>query len=169
MRQRGGDGGTAVALPDVSAIDIRAVPFDDPAAQRLVRAALAELAEIYGGSGDDTPVAADDFTPPNGVFLVAYGGDSEPVGCAGWRRHGPSAELKRMYTVPTVRGRGVARQVLAAVEDSARAHGRDRVILECGSKQPAAISLYQSCGYERIPNFGFYRDEPGCVSFARPL
>ena len=37
------------------------------------------------------------------------------------------------------------------------------------AKQPAAISLYQACGYERIPNFGFYRDSPGCVSFARPL
>ncbi len=59
--------------------------------------------------------------------------------------------------------------MLAAVEDSARASGRRRLILETGDRQPEAIGLYTSCGYERIANFGFYRDSPLCVSFARSL
>ena len=72
-----------------------------------------------------------------------------------------------MYTAPTARGRGVARRMLAAVEESARAHGRRRMILETGDKQPEAIALYNSSGYERIDNFGYYRDEPG-VLLLRP-
>ncbi|MFD0823353.1 GNAT family N-acetyltransferase, partial [Micromonospora zhanjiangensis] len=82
---------------------------------------------------------------------------------------GDTAELKRMFTAARARGRGVARAVLTAVEASVRAHGRERLILECGDKQPEAIAMYVSAGYQRIANFGYYRDEPGCLSFGRTL
>ncbi|MET7672295.1 GNAT family N-acetyltransferase [Micromonospora luteifusca] len=153
----------------MSEIEIRVVRFDAPVAQQLIRAALADLGARYGGSGDDTPVDATEFEPPDGAFLVAYLA-GEPVGCGGWRSHGAdTAELKRMYTAPAARGRGVARTVLAAVERSAREQGRKRVVLECGDKQPEAIAMYRSAGYGRIPNFGFYKDAEGCVSFGRTL
>ncbi|MFI5485374.1 GNAT family N-acetyltransferase [Micromonospora echinaurantiaca] len=150
-------------------IEIHAARFDSPEAQRLIRDALADLGARYGGSGDDTPVDAAEFEPPDGAFLIARL-DGQPVGCGGWRSHGEgTAELKRMYTAPAARGRGVARALLAAVERSAREQGRKRLILECGDRQPEAIGLYTSTGYERIPNFGFYKDEPGCLSFGRTL
>jgi len=155
----------------VSEIEIRPERFDSPVAQRLIRAALADLAGRYGGSGDDTPVDPAEFEPPVGAFFVAHLG-GEPVSCGGWRSHGDAgdtAELKRMYTAPAARGRGVARAVLAAVERSARECGRQRIVLECGNKQPEAIGMYTAAGYERIPNFGYYQDEPGCVSYARKL
>jgi GNAT superfamily N-acetyltransferase len=155
-------------LSDVTEIEIRAARFDDPEVQKLVSDALADLAVRYGGSGDDTPVAATDFEPPAGQFLVAVA-DGELIGCGGWRAHGADAELKRMYTAPTARGRGVARRVLAAVEASARAHGCRRLILETGDKQPEAVGLYTSSGYELIDNFGYYRDEPGVLSYGRVL
>jgi GNAT superfamily N-acetyltransferase len=94
------------------------------------------------------------------------------VGCGGWRSHGDDgavAELKRMYTVRSARGRGVGRRMLKAVEDSARAHGRTRIVLECGVRQPEAIKLYESCGYHRIDDFGHYRDHPEVVSLGRDL
>ncbi|RQX25706.1 GNAT family N-acetyltransferase [Micromonospora chalcea] len=137
----------------------------------LIPAALADRGARSGGSGDDTPVDAAEFTPPDGAFLVAYL-DGRPVGCGGWRSHGEdgdTAELKRMYTDPAARGRGVARAVLGAVERSARDHGRKRIVLECGDKQPEAIAMYTSSGYERIPNFGYYKDAPGCLSYGRTL
>lgn len=161
--------GAGRILGTVSEIEIRTVRFDAPVAQQLINAALGDLAVRYGGSGDDTPVDATEFEPPDGAFLVAYLA-GEPVGCGGWRSHGAdTAELKRMYTAPAARGRGVARAVLAAVERSARDQGRKRVVLECGDKQPEAIAMYGSAGYERIPNFGFYKDSEGCVSFGRTL
>jgi GNAT superfamily N-acetyltransferase len=152
----------------VTEFEIRTARFDEPAVRKLVSEALADLAVRYGGSGDDTPVSAADFAPPNGDFLVAVD-DGELIGCAGWRTRGDAAELKRMYTTPQARGRGVARRVLAAVEESARRGGRTRVILETGDRQPEAVALYTSAGYARIANFGYYRDHPGVLSFGRDL
>jgi GNAT superfamily N-acetyltransferase len=156
-------------LSAVSEIEIRAAGFDEPDVQQLVAEALGELARRYGGgSGDDTPVAASDFAPPGGGFFVAVAG-GRLVGCAGWRSHGVDAELKRMYTVPQARGRGVARRLLAAVEDSARARGRRRMILETGDRQPEAIRLYAASGYNRIDDFGYYRGHAGVLSYGRSL
>jgi GNAT superfamily N-acetyltransferase len=152
----------------VTDIEIRVARFDDPDVQKLVADALADLAARYGGSGDDTPVSPSDFAPPAGVFLVAVQ-DGELIGCGGWRSHGADAELKRMYTAPAARGRGVARQVLAALEESARSHGRRRLILETGDRQPEAIALYTRSGYALIDKFGYYRDELGVLSFGRNL
>jgi GNAT superfamily N-acetyltransferase len=152
----------------VSEIDIREARFGDPDVQKLVSEAMAELSVRYGGSGDDTPIALTDFDPPAGRFFVAASGD-DLIGCAGWRAHGPDAELKRMFTDQAARGRGVARRLLAAIEESARADGRERVILETGDRQPEAIGLYVSCGYERIPDFGYYKDSEGVLSYARKL
>jgi GNAT superfamily N-acetyltransferase len=150
---------------------VRAVPFSAPDARTLTRAALADLAGRYGGEGDGNVISDLDFTPPAGWFCVAYLGGS-PVGCGGWRTldgDGSLAEIKRMYTVPERRGQGVARATLAAIEDSARAAGCRRLVLETGLAQPEAIALYERCGYERIPNYGYYRESAQCVSFGRDL
>ena len=151
-------------------IKIREARFDEPVVRRLIAEAMAELSRRYGGTGDDTPVAAADFTPPSGAFFVA----SDPsggrlLGCAGWRAHGADAELKRMFTVPQARGRGVARRMLTAIEESARERGCKRVILETGDRQPEAIALYVKCRYERIEDFGYYKGEEGVLSYARTL
>jgi ribosomal protein S18 acetylase RimI-like enzyme len=74
-----------------------------------------------------------------------------------------------MFTRPEARRRGVARAVLRAVEESARASGRSRIALETGTRQPEAIAMYEEAGYGRIPDFGHYRDEPGVRSFGREL
>jgi GNAT superfamily N-acetyltransferase len=152
-------------------VEIRQVRYADPLALRIVEEALADLSARYGGSGDSTPVDPAEFDPPDGAFLVAMAADA-PVGCVGWRSHGgdgSTAELKRLYTSPVVRGTGVARRLLAAVEESARAAGRKRIILECGSRQPEALGLYESSGYQRIEDFGFYRGYEGVRSFGRDL
>jgi GNAT superfamily N-acetyltransferase len=154
-------------LCHVTEIEIRAARFDEPEVQKLISDALGELSQRYGG-GDDTPVDLEEFAPPHGAFFVALHGD-DLVGCAGWRAHGEDAELKRMYTAPAARGRGVARRILAAIEESARDSGRKRVILETGDKQPEAVALYESAGYQRIDDFGFYKDHAGVLSYARAL
>ena len=164
---------------------IKMAAVDEPAVRELLVEVLDELAQRYGGNGDDTPVAADDFTAPNGAFFVASGstasgwasglasgsdsGGARLIGCAGWRRHGEDAELKRMFTTKAARGRGLARRLLATVEESARGAGFRRLILETGERQPEAIALYRSAGYVRIDNFGFYKDEVGVLSLAKVL
>lgn len=157
-------------------MDVREVAYDHPDAVALVARVQRVYVERYGEE-DATPVASDEFAPPLGRFLVGYR-DGEPVVCGGWRSHesvdGPGfadgdAELKRMYVVPSARGVGHARAMLAELESRARAAGRRRMVLETGTRQPEAIELYTSSGYERVDNFGTYRCEPDCRCYARDL
>ena len=67
-----------------------------------------------------------------------------------------TAEVKRMYVVPTAQRRGVARRMLAHLEVTAAEAGVEAMVLETGMKQPEAIALYTSSGYEPIPGFGYY-------------
>jgi GNAT superfamily N-acetyltransferase len=152
----------------VQDIKIITADFDDPAVQTLVAENLRDLSGRYGGSGDDSPISGADFTPPVGMFLVAIL-DDRLIGSAGWRRRGDDAELKRMFTTQAARGRGVARRLLARIEESAREAGCHRVILETGDRQPEAIALYESAGYLRIADFGYYKDYPDVLSYAKPL
>jgi GNAT superfamily N-acetyltransferase len=155
----------------VSEIVIKPMRYGAPVSQQLIGAALADLGERYDGSGDDTPLSAADFDPPDGAFLVAYVDDAA-AGCAGWRTHDDAAtvaELKRMYVMPQYRGRGVARALISALESSAIEQGRTRMIMETGSRQPEAIALYESAGYVRIEDFGFYKHEEDVRSFGRDL
>ena len=150
---------------------IERLSYASPVAVALIGAALADLSDRYGGDGDSTPVDPAQFEPPAGAFLVAWL-DGHPAGCGGWRTyHGDRdvAEVKRMYTVPEVRGRGVALALLRALEEAARQAGRKRIVLETGNRQPEAIALYIKAGYERIPDFGHYKDEPGVRSYGRDL
>jgi GNAT superfamily N-acetyltransferase len=129
---------------------------------------LHDLAERYGGPDPDEPSPAD-LAPPRGTFLVAWLGD-EAVGCGGIRRHAEGVgELKRMYTRPTARRQGIARSVLAALEIEATAIGYRRLVLETGTKQPEAIELYVSAGYQLIEPYGEYRDYPDSRCFAKTL
>lgn len=152
----------------MSEIKIRRADLSEPSVRLLVGELLAELSQRYGGTGDDTPIGDTDFTPPNGMFFVLDDGE-RLLGCAGWRRHGPDAELKRMYTVLEARGQGLARRMLTKIEDSAREAGCARVILETGDRQPEAIALYEAVGYVRIEDFGYYAGEEGVLSYAKPL
>ena len=137
---------------------LRPVPYDDPDAQRLIAAMGEELDRRYG-EGGLSPAAAHEFAAP-GVFLVADL-DGRAVGCGGLRplREG-DADVKRMFVEPAVRGRGVARAVLAALVAHARAHGVSRLVLETGTEQPEAVALYESEGWSRIPPFGHYAADP---------
>ncbi|WP_037682756.1 GNAT family N-acetyltransferase [Streptomyces griseus] len=156
---------------------IRRVPFDHPDAVKLNDAVQAEYHVRYGDGGDATVLAPTDFEPPNGVYLIAYDEAGRPVATGGWRRQDANgegnedgdAELKRMYVIDDMRGRGLARRVLAALEEDARAAGRLRMVLETGTQQPEAIALYSSSGYEPCVKFGYYRHYEGSRCYAKPL
>ncbi|SCK10030.1 GNAT family N-acetyltransferase [Streptomyces sp. WMMB 322] len=153
------------------------VPYDHPDAMKLNDAVQLEYAERYGDGGDITPLDPAMFEPPKGLYLIAYEDDGRPVATGGWRTQNRNdegyadgdAEIKRMYVVPEARGRGLARLVLAALEDDARAAGRTRMVLETGTEQPEAIGLYSSSGYGLTEKFGLYRFEPASRCYAKPL
>ncbi|MBV7699881.1 GNAT family N-acetyltransferase [Streptomyces sp. TRM70350] len=156
---------------------IRRVPFDHPDAVKLNDEVQAEYHERYGDGGDATALDPSDFRPPNGVYLIAYDETDRPVATGGWRSQDKNdegnedgdAELKRMYVIKELRGRGLARRMLAALEDDARAAGRIRMVLETGTQQPEAIALYTSSGYEPCAKFGYYRFHESSRCYAKAL
>jgi len=158
-----------------AALDLRPVGYLHPDAASLVARVQREYVERYG-SPDESPVDPAVFDPPEGLFLVGYDALGDPVATGAWRRSsvralgGASAvEVKRMFVVSERRGLGFARAVLAALESAAVAAGHDVVVLETGLRQPEAIGLYRSAGYEEIPGFGFYRDAPLSRCFGKRL
>ena len=151
-------------------MEIRRENYEAFASQALVAALNAELLDRYDGfDGSGGPQVASDFEPPNGAFVVGWDGE-EPVACGGVLRHDETtAEIRRMYVAPSARGRGLSRAVLAALEDEARELGYDFVRLETGDRQPEAIKLYVSSGFEPIPRYGPFVDDPRSVCFEKRL
>ena len=89
--------------------------------------------------------------------VIGYLGQS-PVACGAFKESGGGiAEIKRMYVVQELRGKGIAGQVLQALEQWAREYGFHTCQLETGKRQPDAIALYSKHGYRPIPNYGQYR------------
>lgn len=146
---------------------IDVVAYDHPDAARLIAEVQREYVTRYGGE-DDSPVDPDEFAAPKGVFLVGYL-DGVAVACGGWRSHGSDAEIKRMYVAAAMRGKGLARAMLAELERTALAAGHRRMILETGKRQPEAVALYRSTGYSDIPAFGHYANAPLSIHLGKPL
>jgi GNAT superfamily N-acetyltransferase len=144
------------AVGPSAGVTVEPADWDDPDARRLASAQQDELRARYGGGLEPgVPPSAADI----GVVLVARDPDGTAVGCGALRALGNGvAELKRMYVVPPARGRGVARAVLAALEDAARRRGWTTLRLETGPRQPEAVGLYRSAGYRPVPAFGAYAE-----------
>lgn len=161
----------------MTSVNIRSLPFDHPDAVKLNDEVQAEYRERYDGDGDATHLEPSDFQPPRGVYLIAYDDSDRPVATGGWRSQDQSdegfsdgdAELKRMFVIREMRGNGLARRILATLEDDARAAGRTRMVLETGTEQPEAIALYVSSGYEPCPKFGYYRHSESSRCYAKQL
>ena len=70
------------------------------------------------------------------------------------------AEVKRMYTRPRARGRGIAKAIVGKIEDEARAAGKFVLRLETGIRQQEAIGLYKGMGFRPRGPFGPYASMP---------
>ena len=159
----------------MSELEIRRSAYEDPDAAKLIDEVQQYYIDLYG-SPDRAPTRPAEFVLPTGLFLIGYLDDT-PVVTGAWRAHDPDepgyvagdVELKRMYVVPAMQGRGYARVILAELERTARAEGHRRMVLSTGALQVAAIELYLSSGYVRVPPFGLYRDGEMVRCFVKPL
>jgi putative acetyltransferase len=94
------------------------------------------------------------FQPHVRFFVVSI--DGVAVGCGGVALFDGYAEVKRMYVREAARGHGAARALLGRLEAEARAAGLDRLRLETGDRQLAAMRFYEKCGFRRCDAFGDY-------------
>ena len=128
----------------------------EPPGSTLVAAMVTELEPLYGRIDvPDAPSATPaDFVPPGGDFLLGTDDDGTVVCCGGLKRLDDGAcEIKRMFVVPEARGRGIAGELLVALEHRARELGYVIARLDTGPKQPHAERMYRAAGYAPIGNF----------------
>jgi putative acetyltransferase len=96
-----------------------------------------------------------------GVAFFLIREDGMPAGCGGVKLFGNEyGEIKRMYVRPQFRGFGFAKLMLNHLTDYARSHGIGLLRLETGIHQQAAIRLYKRMGFQSIPPFGEYKEDP---------
>jgi putative acetyltransferase len=101
--------------------------------------------------------------------LVCYD-NKTPVGIGAYKEFEAGvAEIKRMYTLPEYRGKGIAKAILTELEAWAKEEGYVTAILETGHMQKDAIGLYQKLGYKVIPNFGQYVGVENSVCMEKKL
>ena len=137
-------------------VTIGPAPAGAPESLDLVRRYLDELVERLGEDvchGDPSGEAAA-FGPPSGAFLVVRSAGGGAVGCGAVRGIGAgTGEIKRMWLAPEVRGRGVGRRLLAALEDEARRLGYRALRLDTRRELVEAVSLYRSAGYREVADY----------------
>lgn len=138
-------------------------------AAMLIDELSAELARIYkeDGSGLFSPA---DIQHPRAAFVVAWL-DGAAVGCGALRPMPDDriAEIKRMYVRAAARGKGLSRRILAKLEALARDFEYEATRLETGIHQHAAIGLYESAGYARIPCYTPYDNNPLSLCYEKRL
>lgn len=142
-------------------VDIRRSTLVSPDAARLIAALNAELTRTFPEPGaTHFSLSAGQVSAGDGAFLVAYI-DNLAVGCGAIRRlDQTTAEIKRMYVDPSVRGRGIGRALVEALEREAQILGVGTIVLETGTRLATAVRLYESMGYARIPLYGEYVSSP---------
>jgi GNAT superfamily N-acetyltransferase len=147
-------------------MEMRKVRLSDGVVVPLLAGLSHEYDTRYGENVEMSRATENEFDPPSGLFIVLMDGPVTAAG-GGFRRYEPSTcEVKRMWTSPDYRRRGLAVRVLSALEDAAIEAGYARLILETGPRQPEAEALYAGRGYSRI---GFYGHYPEAKAFSIDL
>lgn len=101
--------------------------------------------------------------------IVCYTGN-KPIGCGAFKGYDEKkAEIKRMFVLPSHRGKGIGLQILKELELWASGLGYAETILETGKKQPEAIRLYQNAGYVITMNYGQYKNVENSVCMAKAV
>lgn len=103
-------------------------------------------------------------------FVVAAYDNGEPAGCGALRKYSEEeAEIKRVFVREKYRGKNVGGLILEKLLERAQQLGFKRLILETGAFLEASVRLYQRYGFERIENYGAYKDMPESLCMGREI
>ncbi|HSM03468.1 MAG TPA: GNAT family N-acetyltransferase [Longimicrobiales bacterium] len=129
---------------------------DTPEARWCLDRYYEELGELFEEGFDVALSTVSDTAPyraPRGAFLVARH-EGRAAGCGALTLTGPQVGyIKRMWIDRSIRGLGLGRRMLEALESTARSMGCLVAELETNRALSAAIRLYRTAGYEEVPPF----------------
>ncbi|MGY6710563.1 MAG: GNAT family N-acetyltransferase [Rhizobiaceae bacterium] len=111
-------------------------------------------------------LTVEQMAEPSVTLFVARDETGRAVGMGALKEHGAGlGEIKRMYTLPEVRGQRVGAAILKRIEEEAQARGVTRLVLETGEAPgfEPAWRVYERGGFSTCgavldyPDSGFSR------------
>jgi ribosomal-protein-alanine N-acetyltransferase len=93
----------------------------------------------------------EEFSSPTRHFVVAVDEAQSIIGYAGvFAPGGAEADVLTVGVIPSHRGKGVARDLMALITDWATQQGSTAMMLEVKVDNLEAIGLYESLGYSKL-------------------
>lgn len=126
-------------------------------ARRLIEeyAAALKVDLCFQNFAHELEHLADEYGPPAGAFLLAVD-NGVNVGCVGLRQlPNGVGEMKRLYAVPAVRGRGVGRLLAEGIVAAAKELGYAALVLDTLPFMGEAQALYASLGFKPTTAYRF--------------
>ena len=152
--------------------EFRYVAADGPEVQPLLRDLELEYDTRYGAlfgkaATELARYPAERFAHPDGAFVLLVRDGVAIAGGAFMRFDDHTAEIKRVWTNAAFRSQGLARRVLAELEDEAQRRGYTGIHLSTGPRQPEAVRLYIGAGYTPQYDGSLSPDEVGIHPFRK--
>lgn len=145
---------TASTTPTVD-LRLAGYPTDTTPLLALIREYMAWLNVDLCGRGleKELPQFETLFTPPSGLFVLAFV-DDVLAGCAGLLAlHGRTAEVKRVYVRPAHRGLGLGEALVRRLMALAHTLNVNHLILDAVAPTTHAQLLYRRMGFTETPPY----------------
>jgi GNAT superfamily N-acetyltransferase len=134
----------------------RDVSPEDADLQPIIDGLFGEYAARYGTISQRRGSGTDGVVAPQGLFIVLER-DGEIIATGAYKPFDErTAEIKRIWTNKALRQQGLAARVVQELERRAVLAGYSQIYLTTGFRQPEAVRLYISQGYQ--PQFDLNRD-----------
>ncbi|OAT19432.1 GCN5 family N-acetyltransferase [Buttiauxella noackiae ATCC 51607] len=136
----------------------RDVSPEAPELQPIIAGLFQEYEARYGDyfSRDAEVELTEWYLTPQGLFIVLER-DGEIIATGAYKPFDEqTAEVKRIWTHPALRQQGLAQRVMRELESRAQIAGYRHIYLTTGFRQPEAVKLYLSLGYQ--PQFDIHRN-----------
>lgn len=142
---------------------MRVEQAESPELIRIVRELFVEYSESVGvgfcfqGFAQELAQLPGEYARPWGRLFLAFddSDDKQVAGCGALRRiDAETCEMKRFYVRPAFRGKGLGRELIQALIDSAREIGYARMRLDTLPSMITAIALYRALGFREIAPYG---------------
>ena len=149
-------------------MELRLVPPEDPGFAALTQ----KLDEYYISLVGDVHLRYAKFNDPKNFACraVVYDDAGTPAACGCWKAvDRTTGEIKRIYVLPQYRRRGLASQIVKAMEEDLARSGRTRAVLETARTTPDSEKLYLSLGYHVIDYYGSPAGAENCLCFEKLL
>ena len=148
--------GEVERLVSAGGVEVREEPAGSADARWCVSEYIRELARRFDAGFDPAQgnaVSEVEMSPPAGWFFLARL-EGRPAGCGALLRiDATTGEIKRMWTAPFARGLGVARRLIAAIEQTARETGLTTLRLDTNRALTEAQALYRKLGFEETERY----------------